>query len=1048
MTVLHPLKSIPAALFVAALMAPMSWADYTLSSTSVVTGTAASPYVVSDSNLIHIQNGGYLRVINGDGVNGGHVQLNSSAGAVIIDNGGVVDASWQGTNGAGGTININAPTVINNGKIWANANGTGNAGLVNIQAGTFTQGATGETKAFGGSQSLGLGGRISINATGTVTIAGNMRTSGKLGTNPVFGSAANAIDIVGNGVTIQSGADLGALGGGTFTVNSTNGITQNGTVSVEGSNTVKGGTLSLIASTGNVTVNGITHATGYGASGGGAVIATATNGDVLGGVNANISANGGTNTGSASVGNAGTVTLTGRNVTLTGNSGNINIKADGGESTVSGQVGNAGTVQLNATAGNVTLDGYKITTTGRHGGTVDINATGNITVKGNSYATANASNRLVGNGGTITLDASDIAITAHNAYETLIADGTQDPNVLTGQGNGGTIALNATNAIGITSTAVSSGIKTAVLTARGSNSQTPGDGGNVTLTGNSIAFNETVTTNNFKRGFINVNGGRGYTGSNGDGGSATLTSATTMTINRGKIDASAGINQSGVVTNLNGDAGDINLTSAGALTLTNSTITANARGNGGGGGSMLFKSNSSNVTLTNTFAGMFSDNTAQVTVQASNGSITQSGGELYARGVGTGGSGGNVDVIFSNSGTANLFRVDANSYYTAETASDATTGAGGTVEITGGNLNLNNTGSWIKTLGGNTSGNGGTIDITLAGDLYTANNTQIDSSGKTTATLNKVTINADDITINGNVVASGRASNHDGGVITMNANGDFAVAPTGMINAGGDRFDSNITPGDGGTINLTTTNGDFNLQGDILANGSGGTNGGTINMNIDGDLDIINNGRIHATSLAGSSSGNGGTININADNITINAINSNVSSIDVSSANGNAGSVSVVANGTIDIDSSQNNIGRATIEASSFYRGTGGTVLIQTIGNGNKTISFDLNGPNPLVAVNGGDSFTGGYDAGTITIDSVKHIDFDNDTGVGGTPNYLQANGGDSLLLFSGGDGGRINIYSKNNTNIENSGSNNFQVNGGSRGWFGSNGSNGTVDQK
>ncbi|MCA9806360.1 MAG: hypothetical protein KC476_00255, partial [Cyanobacteria bacterium HKST-UBA06] len=305
---------------------------------------------------------------------------------------------------------------------------------------------------------------------------------------------------------------------------------------------------------------------------------------------------------------------------------------------------------------------------------------------------------------------------------------------------------------------------------------------------------------------------------------------------------------------------------------------------------------------------------------------------------------------------------------------------------------------------------------------------------------------AKSMALNGSVEASGRASNQNGGIINLaSTGGAMVIAPTAVINAGGDRFDDNLTPGNGGTITMATKNGNMAIQGAVLANGSVGKNGGQITVNVDGNLTLQGNGRLHATSKLGNNSGNGGTVAIKANNITINAVNSNVSSIDVSSFNGNGGTVTLAAQQGITVNSSQTTLNKATIEASSFYGGKGGTVLIEN-NSLLHDIRFTKNGNDALVSANGGDllSFFSAGSGGEMTLTSKRHIIFTNNSS-DTTPTYLTAHGGRGV--FGGGQGGSIKLHSAGQTTAQNSGSSNYDVKGGQGLLWGS-GEDGTVEHE
>ncbi|MCA9842616.1 MAG: hypothetical protein KC475_10890, partial [Cyanobacteria bacterium HKST-UBA03] len=924
MLVLHPCKtviktSLVLSAFLAPLLMPASYANITLNGNMYETGTQASPYTVTDPGAITLN--GNLTVTDSNGTDGGYVTMN--AGSLLLIQG-VLNVSGTQAGARGGVANLTGGTIVVNGKIYANGVGNGNAGAIYLTSpGSITIGNTGEVKAYGGDTS-GFGGLVQINAGGQFYNRGAIRTSGQLGTNPVYGGAANRITIQGLGVTTYAGSSIGAFNGGDINISSTNGnVVHNGAISATGGVNAATGNITLTANGGVTRTvdlgNGsVIRAKGFNEHDGGDI--TITSSGQIRMYNTFLDVSGERNSANANVGSSGDITLTAaRNITLDdSNASFLNMRLDGGVNQNNGTTGNAGTVTINSTGGNITMDQFNIRGQGTNGGTADLDAN-TVTIQNNSYIAMNAAHNVPGNGGTIDVNArsGNVRIVGHTGFQTLSANASQNPTNTTGTGNGGTINLTASADIDIDTNSSSNSY---VLEANGSNSATPGTGGNITLTaGDDLYFTEAQTAN--RRGLARARGGFG----GGNGGTITFTSADYMDLIRGKIDSSAGPGG-------NGNGGTISLQSGtNRLYLNGSTVFNHSAGTGGGG-SISLRSVGHEVRLTNAYVGLLSDETATLNITA-NRQITQTGGEMFARGMNANENGGTINLNWNNAFDSSLFRVDANNYWPGSVV--ASNGNGGVINLTGGGLFLNQAGSHLRAMGGTTTGNGGRITMNLARRLDTGSDSIIDTSGAFVAnTSNYINISARDMRLRGVISGANRQVGGRGGHVNLTTtNGALTLYDTGRVDVSGTRYSQNTVLGQAGDIDMNVTGSNLVIYGAVLANGTQGSTGGTVDLTTTHQLYIGRDyGRVEARSLNGGGSGNGGRVTMSARDLRIegnrNGQNSQYSSINVASESGGNGGLidGVFQYSTVD---SSRDYNVATLNASSLF-GNGGTVSIFT----------------------------------------------------------------------------------------------------------------------
>lgn len=224
-------------------------------------GTGTS---VTLTDSLRVANGGYVRVYDVGGVNGGIITLIVPSGLYFqVDSGGVVDLSGVSGNGFGGSLIVNgAGTITINGTILANGVGNGAGGLISLTSPNLTIGNNAVLQAM--AAGTGNGGRILLTETGGVLTVG---TNARIETTGVSSAAANLITIEGQGVQIdgQIVADgTGNSAGGTVTLVANNGrvrILRDGDVFARGAGTGSGGTVVMTAAQGSTALD-ISRCTG------------------------------------------------------------------------------------------------------------------------------------------------------------------------------------------------------------------------------------------------------------------------------------------------------------------------------------------------------------------------------------------------------------------------------------------------------------------------------------------------------------------------------------------------------------------------------------------------------------------------------------------------------------------------------------------------------------------------------------------------------------------------------------------------------------------
>jgi filamentous hemagglutinin family protein len=477
---------------------------------------------------------------------------------------------------------------------------------------------------------------------------------------------------------------------------------------------------------------------------------------------------------------------------------NRNSNLLGGDITVTGNIftnssnGNAGSVILDA-VGNIstgTIRATSVTTTQEKGGTITLNAGGNITVTGSilsfsasgdggdislkatgdilinctsqifcveSFASGDANIEPLGNSGNIIFTSRQGGITVNGASLNSYNPGTGTP---------GNITLSALDDIiisGLDASTDQPGVASGTITVTSTAGAIDSRGG--TITTNSEADNGgniiLIAANNIITGDIGSNGVEG-------GGDITLKSSNgSINTSAGTLNSSSPNGNSGAI-NLDADAdiftgliqsqgGNVTLISRnGGINTTADTIDSSA---GSNPGNIILDANGDIITG-NLFADAVSPKPGSIRITSHNGAINTSAGSLSAQ---------------SGVGTGNTITLDA---VKDITTGSIFTGEGGDISLTSSIGIIDTTAGTLRSSSGNGSGGGITLDT--EGDINVG---QLDSS----------------------------SGNSRGGAITLNAGGNITFSDSVTLGS---------TSGQGGDALTINTPGVINLPATISTNGA------------------------------------------------------------------------------------------------------------------------------------------------------------------------------------------------------------------------------------
>jgi fibronectin-binding autotransporter adhesin len=866
----------------------------------------------------------------------------NTASTVVNLNTGAAGAAGSLTLGSGDTLDVSNETLTDSGTLTNS--GTLNVGTSSGGATVTVQGATTNTGTIAlGNNSVfnvaatTLGGTVTLNSTGNVTelvLDGNVTLSGGSLTmsnnanNYIFGSSA--LDQLTNAETIQG---AGHIGNGQMALVNTGTINANASAGM------------TIDANDGFTNTGTVEATA------GATL-TLTNMGTVNNTGGTISANGSTVQINSSNVTGGNVTLTGAATlqlntgtfvggTLT-NSSTGTIEIASGTNVLGGTINNSagGTFKIDNNA-TLQLEGGTYSQLGTlqlnsSGNFTELVLEGNVTLSGGSVTMSNnTQNYIFGQVSTDTLTNQETISGAGqigHGQMTLVNSGTINANQSSGitiQANGGvtnTGTLEATS--GATLTLLSDVIGNAGGTISANtgtvqvNSSTV-NGGTVTLTGastlqlNSGTIHGGSTLTNSSTGTIEI-----ASGTNVLGGTINNSTGGTFKIdNNAILDLEAGTYSQLGTVQLNSSDNFTELVLDGNVTLSGGTVTLSNNTQ-----NYIFGQVSTD-TLTNkeTIQGagqighgqMTLVNSGTINANSSSGMTIQANGGVTNTGTLEATSG--ATLALSSTGVIN----NAGGTISANTGTIQVTSStvnGGTVTLTGASLLQLNTGTIHggSTITNSSTGTieiasgtnvlGGTINNSAGGTFKIDNNATLDLDGGTYSQLGTLQLNSSgnftELVLEGNVTLSG-------GAITMSNNtqnyifgATSAVTLTNeeTISGAGQIGHGQMTLVNSGTINS-------NQSGGITIQANGGfTNTGTLEATSGATLTLSSTGVVN--NAGGTISANTGTLQVNSSTVNGGTITlTGASLLQLNSGSIHAGTLTNSSTGTIEIASGTNVLG-------------------------------------------------------------------------------------------------------------------------------------------
>ncbi|AUB43194.1 Large exoprotein involved in heme utilization or adhesion (plasmid) [Nostoc flagelliforme CCNUN1] len=666
------------------------------------------------------------------------------------------------------------------------------------------------------------------------------------------------------------------------------------------------------------------------------------------------------------------------------NEGNISLKATNGSITTgnldsssrsdSGNTANGGDISLEATNGSITtgnLDSSSGSASGNaaNGGNISLEATNGSITTDSLFSYSYSESGSTGDGGEIGLLAANNIITGD------FISGSRS-NSSGSTGNGGEIDLITTNGTILIGDLISESYST-----------NSGSGGN----GGAIAFTAL--------GNITTGGMNSEAGGTGKGGDITFKSIA------GAIDTDGGAITSQIRDNSDGTG------NAGAIAFTAQkdiqTATVNASAEKGNGGSIQLTSNNGmiNTTAGDLATDSRSGNGGEIRLTSSTGSIFT--GDFYSdsdSGSDSAGQGGAIS-LFATEGSIKT----GNLYSYSGSCSCRFAGDGGKIhlqalkgEITTGDLN-----SYSRSNSGS-AGNGGTVALTASGNITTGGiNSQAsgsDHGGDITLRSNNGAINTTKGTVTSQI-QNNSGGTGNGGAIAFTASGDIQTATV----------DASAEKGDGGNIQLTSTNGAINTTKGTLYTDSRNGNGGAISLKApDGSIttsDLLS----YSYSTSGNVA-NGGQISLEAGNGSINSTGLYSYSYSTSGSAKNGGAISLKAANSI------TTAGLFSYSNSGVDSGGNGGAINLTATDGNIYTNnlYSYSQFNSGIAGNGG-AIDLRAAKGSIFTDDLYSVSYSDSTlkGNGGNGGAIAftalgniTTGGINSEVFGAGNGGDINLTS------------------------------------
>ncbi|MDZ8140853.1 MAG: S-layer family protein [Nostoc sp. DedQUE04] len=300
-------------------------------------------------------------------------------------------------------------------------------------------------------------------------------------------------------------------------------------------------------------------------------------------------------------------------------------------------------------------------------------------------------------------------------------------------------------------------------------------------------------------------------------------------------------------------------------------------------------------------------------IQITTGSLVATNGGQLLTDVSNGrGNGGNVIINARNNvvfdGRIQLLAGGARSGVASSLTGANDVGKGGNIEITADSLSLSNNAQLDATTQG--QGDAGNITVNARNFISLTNEAKLISATLGKGDAGNITLNAGDrIFLDNSRIVSSLATNAEG-----KGGGIFINGRLIDLNNQSFIFVDSFGKGEAGNISVKADTLQLENQSQVSAE-TGTTNGGNINLIVDGLLLLRSNSSISATAGLAEGAGNGGSININSKFII--AIPKENSDISTNAFEGRGGNVEINSQGIFGIEARPKPTEKSDITASS-----------------------------------------------------------------------------------------------------------------------------------
>ncbi len=858
--------------------------------------------------------------------------INVTASKLAIDGkglgftNGIFAGVYSNAVGDGGNVTVQSDdlNIIGGSEISSNILGHGDGGKVSVSAATLTIDRNGAPNSNGifatvSSAAVGHGGDIVVDSNELTLRGGGKISATTYGLGNAGGVIVNARDIIISGAApgntsysaISANSISQAQGGDAGSVS----VTATGKLDIEAGAQITSTTLGL-GNAGKVTVNAkditISGATSDNSSV--SVIFADSNSPTQGGNAGSVSvtatgkldieAGGQISSTTLGLGNAGKVTVSARDITISGavpdNAGFPSSISANSQSSAQG--GDAGSVTVTAT-GKLDIEaGGQISST-----TSGLGKAGNVTVstKDTTISGATSDNSSVSaifadsNSATKGGDAGDVTVTATGKLE--IEAGGQISSLTSGLGNAGNVTVSAGN---ITIAGVArDDTSTSSISADSASSAEGGNAGDVTVSATSQLL---------------ITGGGEISSQTlglGKAGNVTVHAQNITLSGISPQDDVSAIFADSASSTKGGDAGTVSVSASGNLVLVGGGQISSATFGLGKAGNVTVRAG--NMTIAGTspqddVSAIYADSNpdmlgdpsgaaGNVTVIAAGKLVIAGGGQISSETFGL----GNAGSVSVKAGTATI------SGGTSQIVSDSQPDAEG--------------------------GAAGNVLVNIAGQLNLLGGAQISASTLGLGAGGKIAISAEDINISGigpgfvSGILAGSYSSALGG----NA-GDVLVAATGRISLSGAGEISSSTFGSGKAGDLAIHAGSMDIDGSalpgsftgVVVQAHAGSTGdaGNLELVVAHDLSIRGSGEIQADTFG---RGHGGDLTIHSGELTIDGSATPTRGTGIfagadKGSTGDAGNLAVVVDHLLTIT------GSGAISAGTSARGDGGNLTVRS----------------------------------------------------------------------------------------------------------------------